>query len=669
MKVVRILACLIIGFAISISYASASIKLNKKDVQVDITKTPSWVHNIPVKYTESDLPKSPRHYLLYDRQYNLTNGYQKYYRRVYTLNDASAIESGADIKIQFDPFYEKLEIHQINVIRNRKTASKLTKQDIQIISSEDKKGKNIYSGTVTALVLMPDIRIGDTIDYSFTITGMNPVYQNKFSNFIKLGWQISLDHIHVSISTPKNIDLKINKVGVAEDIRWKEYEAKKELELDMYNSRIYENEGNLPDWFIPYPYLQVSQYSSWSDVSIWANSLFDDNEPHSESLTKYISELRAMDRTDAINHAINFVQNNIRYLSLNIAENSHKAHSVSEVFENRYGDCKDKSHLLSEILRAIGVNAYPALVDADNTIYMNHTIPGHDLFNHAIVMMQIGKQVTWIDPTMTYQGYDYQSKYHPDYGAALVVNHKHSEKLTQMNKPSQTSISIDEQLITADYSSPADWTISTVMVGREAEDFRYRLALDGKEKYEKRYLNYYAETYPEIKQASNIQIEDDIDLNQIKIREHYSVPGFWDQASKKEVDFNLDADYMSDYVKMPKTIKRSQPLSLDYPITIKHKVTMLLPEHLDWSSVVSTENFNDEYVSFKSKTSFDNKRFIFENRYESKNSFVSADKIPGHLELLKKIRSNLRFSGYISDIENYAGKEAMEDLLNSITDL
>jgi transglutaminase-like putative cysteine protease len=669
MKTLCILACTLIGLVISFTNVTAGTRLNKKETQVSISRTPKWVEDIKINYNDQEVLRSPEHYHLYDRQYNLLGGYQKYYRLVYTLNDSSAIESGSDIKIKFDPFYEQLEIHRINVIRKGKIFNKLRKQDVQVINSEDENENNVYSGKVTALVLLEDIRKGDTIDYSFSIKGMNPVYNNKFSDFIKLGLKTDVDHFHVSINAPKAIELKLNKVGVEENIKWKEFDNKKKLELDIYSSHAYENERNLPSWYIPYPYMQVSQYSSWTDVSKWANSLFSDVQPFSESLSKYIDELKMMDKQSAINHVINFVQNNIRYLSLNIAENSHKAHGVNEVFNNRYGDCKDKAQLLSVILRAIGVDAYPALVDSDNTILMNHTLPGHDLFNHAIVMMMNDSETIWIDPTMTYQGYVYTEKYHPNYGLALVVNNKSDSGLTKMNKESQTSVSIDEQIITVDYSSPADWTISTVYKGWDAEDIRYRLAREGINKFEKRYLNYYAKSYPQIKKISSIEVEDDKYKNQIIIKEHYSVPDFWESAENKEVNFVLDADYASNYAVLPKIIKRTQPLKLYYPVTIDHKVTLQLPEHLDWSSVVSTENFGDEYISFKSTFSYDNSRVSFENKYESKKSYVDVDEIPAYLETIKKIRLNLRFLGNVSNIESYKGQEAMEDLLNSLTDL
>ena len=49
--------------------------------------------------------------------------------------------------------------------------------------------------------------------------------------------------------------------------------------------------------------------------------------------------------------AVNFVQNEIRYMGIETGKYSHKANSPEKVFKQRYGDCKDKSLLLASILK------------------------------------------------------------------------------------------------------------------------------------------------------------------------------------------------------------------------------------------------------------------------------------------------------------------------------
>ena len=60
--------------------------------------------------------------------------------------------------------------------------------------------------------------------------------------------------------------------------------------------------------------------------------------------------------------ALQFVQNKIRYVSLSFGSNAYHPHHPDEVLQNRYGDCKDKSLLLLSLLRAAGIQAWPALV-------------------------------------------------------------------------------------------------------------------------------------------------------------------------------------------------------------------------------------------------------------------------------------------------------------------
>ena len=82
-----------------------------------------------------------------------------------------------------------------------------------------------------------------------------------------------------------------------------------------------------------------------------------------------------------------FVQKEITYLSIMIDSDSmagYRPHPANEVWQNRYGDCKDKAVLLCTMLRAVGVEARVTLV--------NHGAPRRNVadwpsayFNHAIV--------------------------------------------------------------------------------------------------------------------------------------------------------------------------------------------------------------------------------------------------------------------------------------------
>ena len=91
----------------------------------------------------------------------------------------------------------------------------------------------------------------------------------------------------------------------------------------------------------------------------------------------------------------------IRYTGLEFGAATLVPHPPAEVLSRRFGDCKDKATLLVGLLRAIGIEAHVALLDADVGRDIDARVPGMGGFNHAIVFVP-GETPLWIDPTDPY---------------------------------------------------------------------------------------------------------------------------------------------------------------------------------------------------------------------------------------------------------------------------
>ena len=59
----------------------------------------------------------------------------------------------------------------------------------------------------------------------------------------------------------------------------------------------------------------------------------------------------------------NFVQDDVRYVAIELGIGGYQPHPASEVFSHRYGDCKDKATLLSTMLKEIGVESYYVIIN------------------------------------------------------------------------------------------------------------------------------------------------------------------------------------------------------------------------------------------------------------------------------------------------------------------
>ena len=75
-----------------------------------------------------------------------------------------------------------------------------------------------------------------------------------------------------------------------------------------------------------------------------------------------------MPALDRIKVLARFAQRDIRYAAIEIGIGGFQPHPASQVFSNRYGDCKDKATILSAMLAQIGVKSYYMPIHTDRGV-------------------------------------------------------------------------------------------------------------------------------------------------------------------------------------------------------------------------------------------------------------------------------------------------------------
>lgn len=126
---------------------------------------------------------------------------------------------------------------------------------------------------------------------------------------------------------------------------------------------------------------------SWSDVSGWYEDLIRE-VPRGSAAVRRISDETvagvegARERAAAL---LDFVRKRVRYVAVEVGVGGYRPSAPEEVLERRWGDCKDKSFLLIDLLAAAGIEAHPALVLLDGEERVDDRFPGADQFNHLIV--------------------------------------------------------------------------------------------------------------------------------------------------------------------------------------------------------------------------------------------------------------------------------------------
>ncbi|HTD13012.1 MAG TPA: DUF3857 domain-containing protein [Steroidobacteraceae bacterium] len=158
----------------------------------------------------------------------------------------------------------------------------------------------------------------------------------------------------------------------------------------------------LPADVATYPMVTFSTGSSWRVLAeeyykiVAARLAEADVNELVARLTKGRSTREA--KAEAI---IEYLNQEIRYTGIEFDQASVVPHSVAETLSRKYGDCKDKSLLLVAMLRAAGIPANVALLNAGERMDVPGELPGIGLFDHVIVYVP-GDPVLWVDATDEY---------------------------------------------------------------------------------------------------------------------------------------------------------------------------------------------------------------------------------------------------------------------------
>ena len=158
-------------------------------------------------------------------------------------------------------------------------------------------------------------------------------------------------------------------------------------------------EPDMPPWrgvagrmvvaFVP-PSGRDPGIQSWHEMGAWYLGLTNGRREASAEIKQKVLELTASVPTQLgkMQALANFVQNDIRYVAIELGIGGHQPHPATETFNHRYGDCKDKVTLLSAMLKEIGVDSYYVIINTVRGSVTATTSPNLD-FNHAILAIAL----------------------------------------------------------------------------------------------------------------------------------------------------------------------------------------------------------------------------------------------------------------------------------------
>jgi len=136
---------------------------------------------------------------------------------------------------------------------------------------------------------------------------------------------------------------------------------------------------------------QQSGFLTWDDMGKWQRDLAvgrrDPTQEISQKVMALTTSISSLDQKMA--EISKFMQKEIRYVAIELGIGGWQPHSAADVFNHRYGDCKDKATLMSAMLKQAGVESYYVIINTRRGAVGPDTPPMMSLFNHVILAIKL----------------------------------------------------------------------------------------------------------------------------------------------------------------------------------------------------------------------------------------------------------------------------------------
>lgn len=155
--------------------------------------------------------------------------------------------------------------------------------------------------------------------------------------------------------------------------------------------------------------LIVSTFADWNEIGQWWSKLSTEaTEPAPEiaSKARFLTTSAKTDEEKA-RALYSYVSSQFRYIGISFGIGRYQPHPALDVFQNGFGDCKDKYALLASLLKSVGIPSYPALLNVERKI--DPDVPSPSQFDHVVLVAKINGKEVWLDPTQEVAPYAFLS--------------------------------------------------------------------------------------------------------------------------------------------------------------------------------------------------------------------------------------------------------------------
>ena len=397
-------------------------------------------------------------------------------------------------------------------------------------------------------------------------------------------------------------------------------------------------EAGMPGFAEIAPYIHVSTYKTWEEVAIWYQGLVAEQlQPSPEIIRaarEAVAKIPASDERARLAAIYNHVVKKTRYVGLEFGIHGYKPYKVAQIYQRKFGDCKDKASLLKVMLKEVGIDSTLVLARTRRGGAIAPEPASLSVFDHAIVY--VPKFDLYLDGTAEFSGSTELPTQDQDIMVLVVSDPRppwngkgHLARTPVLPAPHSTVARRIDVKLAPDGSAHVhdDLKIS----GQPAERWRehYQSAGEQRERYEKAWN----EAYPGSK-AVRVEFPGLSDLEQpVLARGDFEIPawgrphgsGGKDQGELVLRPLGRDADLLRNYARLS---QRRHDLILGFPWVNQEQVTLALPASLHVRRLPEARRIRSAFGQFEMSVTQNGSSVVVKAQLRVDRHRVSRDEYP-----------------------------------------
>ena len=308
---------------------------------------------------------------------------------------------------------------------------KLSKKDMYDVSASARSNDVTDNRIKIAEFDNKSFQFPYTIEFESSVETANMMFYP--SEYFYPSERLSTQEKTLIIECPSDFEFRYKEKKMPSAVNLVNEKNKKIYTWTVKNISANEYEPLTPDDFYPEIITAPKAFSiegydgdieSWNDIGKFISKLNQGRDVLPEVIKLKVAEIvsHEKDTLKKIELLYQFLQNNTRYMSIQLGIGGWQTITAADVAQTGYGDCKALSNYMKALLKEAGIASYVALIRSGAGEEDVDPLFPCLLFNHVINCVPLKKDTVWLECTSQTESLGFQGSSTGNRKALLILS-------------------------------------------------------------------------------------------------------------------------------------------------------------------------------------------------------------------------------------------------------